>query len=445
MAPSTPRRRLLLLLPDGRIHKLSLGPLRTSFREAPLTATHLAALVPPELDLDISVVDGSISPPPLEEDYDLVAISVITGTAPEAYRLAEHFRRRGATVVLGGVHVTLLPDEAAAHADAIVVGPAEDTWPKLLHDWHDGRMAERYQPERRPSLAGLPEPRRDLQKHLGYIMPNTVFATRGCGHRCDFCAVPAAGIGWQTRPVGDVVSSVRATGARRIAFNDVNIVQDRDYAIELFEAMAPLGKKWGGLATTDVAHDPELLEAMVRSGCSYLLLGFESVSNHGLRDMRKSFNHPGGYRFVCDTLHRHGIAIQGCFIFGLDDDDPSVFDDTIEAVNELRIDIPRYALYTPFPGTAAYRRLEADGRLLHRDWWYYDTQHVVIQPLKLSPEQLERGFFHAWRKTFTMRSILHRTSACPRQLPISFVGNLAYRLYIRRLERDTRRFPAQGA
>ncbi len=434
-------RKLLILLPDGRIHKLALGPLKVSFREAPLTATHLAALVPPELELDIRVVDGSVSPIPLDEPFDLVAISVITGTAPDAYRLAAHYRQRGAKVVLGGVHVTLLPDEAAGHADAIVVGPAEQTWPQLLRDWSEGSLRARYQAERKAPLTGLPQPRRDLQKRLGYVMPHTVFATRGCGHGCDFCAIPAAGVGWQTRPVGEVVEAIRATGVRRIAFNDVNIVQDRDYALELFEALAPLGKKWGGLATTDLAHDPELLEAMVRSGCSYLLLGFESVNDEGLRDMRKSFNHPGGYRFVCDTLHRHRIAIQGCFIFGLDDDGPSVFDDTVAAVNELRIDIPRYALYTPYPGTAAYRRLEAEERLLHRDWWYYDTQHVVVRPRTMTPQELDRGFMRAWRQTFSLRSILHRTSACPRQLPISFVGNLAYRIYIRRLERDERRFP----
>ncbi len=440
-----PSRKLLILLPDGRIHRLALGPLRTSFREAPLTHTTLAALVPPELGFDIRAVDGSIRPVPEDEDFDLVAISVITGTAPLAYSLADHFRALGATVVLGGVHVGLCPDEARAHADAIVLGFAEASWPRLLRDFCAGKLQPEYRDEGTESLAGLPTPRRDLQPRMGYVMPNTVFATRGCKHSCDFCAVPAARFGWQTRPVSEVIDEIRALKGRRFVFNDVNLVQDRDYAMELLDALVPLGRKWGGLATTRIAEDPQLLELMERSGCSYLLLGFESVGDRGLKDMRKGFNDPGGYGMVCDTLHRHRIAIQGCFIFGLDEDGPDIFHDTVEMVNELRIDIPRYALYTPYPGTEAYARLEAQHRLLHRDWWFWDTQHVVHQPAKMSPQELDRGFQQAWRETFTLRSILHRTSACPRQFPISFVGNLAYRVYIRRLARDGLRFPDTGS
>jgi radical SAM superfamily enzyme YgiQ (UPF0313 family) len=434
-------KKILILLPEGKIHKLHVGPIRTSFREAPLTHTFLAALVPPELGLDIRAVDASVSTIPLDEPFDLVAISVITGTAPRAYELAAHYRQRGATVVLGGVHVALCPDEAAAHADAIVVGFAETSWPQLLRDWCAGQLQPRYQAEPAEGLAGLPTPRRDLQKRLGYAMPQTVFATRGCAHVCDFCAVPAARFGWRTRPVQDVVDEVRALPFRRFAFNDVNIVQDRDYAMELFTALAPLKKLWGGLATTKIVQDPELLEAMARSGCSYLLLGFESIGDGGLADMKKGFNSPDDYRFVCDTLHRHHIAIQGCFIFGLDEDGPEVFDATVAAVHDLRIDIPRYALYTPYPGTPAYARMREQGRLLDRDWSYYDTQHVVHQPTRMSPAELDRGFIQAWRDTFTLRSILHRTSACKRQFPISFVGNLAYRIYIRRLRLEQGRVP----
>jgi radical SAM superfamily enzyme YgiQ (UPF0313 family) len=441
MKPAEPRR-LLILLPEGQEHKLRLGPILASFREAPLTHTALAALVPPELGLEIRAVDASVSPVPTDEPFDMVAISLITGTAPRGYELAAHFRARGATVVLGGVHVSLCPDEAAEHADSIVLGFAETSWPALLRDWDAGTLQPRYQAEPAESLAGLPRPRRDLQKPLGYAMPQTVFATRGCAHVCDFCAVPAARFGWRTRPVAEVIDEVRALPRRRFAFNDVNIVQDRDYAMELFEALAPLGKLWGGLATTRIVRDPELLELMARSGCSYLLLGFESIGEGGLAGMRKGFNEPESYHYVCDTLHRHHIAIQGCFIFGLDDDDPGVFSRTVEAVHELRIDIPRYALYTPYPGTPAYARLEAEGRLLERGWRWYDTQHTVIQPAQMSPAALDAGFIRAWRETFTLRSILHRTSACRRQFPISFVGNLAYRMYIRRLARERGRLPA---
>jgi len=336
----------------------------------------------------------------------------------------------------------LRPDEARAHADALVIGFAEETWPQLLRDWCAGRMRPEYRAERSPPLAGLPRPRRDLQKRFGYMMPNTTFATRGCGKVCDFCAVSAVPFGWHTRPVAEVVDEVRALPGRRFAFNDVNLTCDREYALELFAALQPLGKEWGGLATTTIARDAELLDAMVASGCRYLLLGFETVNNRALYSMHKAFNAPESYWNVCEQLHRRGITIQGCFIFGLDGEGPGVFSETVEAVNALRIDIPRYALYTPFPGTPAYERLRGEGRLLHENWHYYDTQHTVIRPQGMSAEELDRGFIRAWRETFTLASIVHRNGARRRGLPISFVGNLAYRRYISRLERDTDRFPA---
>ena len=436
------RKKLLILLPGGQAHLLRLWPLVTSFREAPLTATTLAALVPSELDLEIRVVDGSVSPIPRAERFDLVAISLITGNAVRGYALADHFRGQGATVVLGGVHVMLLPEEARGHADAIVIGFAEKTWPQLLRDWCAGALRPEYRAAGPSSLAGLPRPRRDLQKRFGYMMPNTTFATRGCSKVCDFCAVSAVPFGWQTRPVAEVVDDIRALPGRRFAFNDVNLTNERQYAMELFAALAPLKKQWGGLATTTIARDAELLDAMVASGCRYLLLGFETVSNQALYSMHKAFNAPDNYWNVCDALHRRGITIQGCFIFGLDGEGPGVFSETVEAVNALRIDIPRYALYTPFPGTPAYERLRGEGRLLHENWHYYDTQHTVIRPQGMSAEELDRGFIQAWRETFTLTSIVHRNGARRRGLPISFVGNLAYRRYISRLERETGRFPA---
>ena len=283
--------RILLLLPDGRIHKIQLGPLTRSLREAPLTMTLLAALVPPELRAEITLVDESIDTVPAEGAFDLVAISVLTGTSHRAYHWADHFRARGAKVVLGGVHVTLRPEEAALHADAIVRGFAERTWPRLLRDHAAGSLKSSYHdPEMH--LENLPIPRRDFQKRFGYMMPSTVFATRGCMGKCDFCTVPAAEFGWHTRPVGEVIDELRRTPARRLAFNDVSITEDREYAKELFTAMIPLKKKWGGLCTTRIAEDEELLDLMTRSGCRYMLIGFESLSAPSLQGIQKGFNRP---------------------------------------------------------------------------------------------------------------------------------------------------------
>lgn len=418
----------------------SVWPLRMSFREAPLTGTLLAALVPPELDLDVTYVDGSVSRIPLEERFDLVAISLITGMAPRGYALADHFRSRGAKVILGGIHVSLLPEEARGHADALVVGFAEQTWPQLLRDWHAGVLRAVYEHRGAALVDGLPLPRRDLQKPLGYVMPRTVNATRGCRQACDFCVAPAVPLVWSTRPVGEVVDDIRSLRGSTFAFHDLNLTDDVEYAKELFAALRPLRKTWGGLVSTKVARDSELLDLMAESGCSYLLIGFESVSTAALSGMRKRFNAPDHYRDVVAALHERHMVVQGCFIFGLDDDKPEVFDQTVAAIDELRIDIPRFALYTPFPNTLAYRRLKSENRLLHENWRYYDTQHVVIKPTHMSPGELDRGFIRAWRDSFKLglaakRLRLHRNTR------ISAVGNLAYRLYGHRLKTDADRYP----
>ena len=423
--------RLLLILPDAHIHRVAIGSIRISLREAPLTLTTLAALVPPELNASITVIDENIEAIPFDPPFDLVGISCLTGTAPRAYDIADQFRSRGATVVLGGVHVCLRPDEAAVHADSIVIGFAELVWPELLRDFHAGGLKSEYRQDV-TSLRDLPDPRRDLQKRWGYTMPQTVFATRGCHRQCSFCTIPAVPFGWHTRPVGDVVAEVGRLPFKRFTFNDVNLVSDRDYAMELFTALIPLGKKWGGLAPVALADDDELLDAMCRSGCQYLLLGFESVRQSSLGQIQKGFNHTCGYRKAMQAFHSQKIAVQGCFIFGMDDEDHQIFSDTVDTIRELQIDIPRFAIYTPYPGTEAFSTLQAQNRILHERWECYDTQHVVFQPAQMSPDELYQGFRWAYKQTFKGGAMIKRVLASPHPI-ISGLGNMAYRRYARRL------------
>ncbi len=441
--PPMKRYKMLILLPDGKIHKLEIPPfIKTSFREAPLTAAYLAALVPSDLPIDVRICDESVSRVPASEPFDIVCISIITGTANRGYYWADYFRSKGAKVSIGGVHATLLPDEAAAHADTISTGFGEKTFPELCRDFVAGQLKPRYaQPPGPQDLSGIPFPRRDLLKKFGYMMPNSVFATRGCRNRCDFCAVVGANFGWSTRPVQEVIDEVRTLPGKHFAFNDVSLCEDREYALELCHALKPLKKKWGGLMTTKATADEELMNALEESGCSYMLLGFESVMRKGLYSMRKGFNSPDNYFEVCRRLHERGIIIQGCFIFGLEGETMSIFQDTVDAVNELHIDIPRYAAYTPFPGTECYRRLNAENRILHRDWSYYDTQHVVIRPRDMSPLELDEGLKLAWRETFSLKSIRHRLSTKRSVYAVALAGNLAYRVYLPKLMRDKDRFP----
>jgi radical SAM superfamily enzyme YgiQ (UPF0313 family) len=429
--------KILLLMPDANIHKISIGPLRVSFREAPLTLTTLAALVPTELNAEIQIIDESVGQLPKGRHFDLVGISCLTGTAQRAYHWAEHFRKRNATVVLGGIHVSLCPDEAAQHAHTIVTGFAETVWPQLLTDFAAKHLKKRYN-GRRGDIRKLPLPRRDLQKRWGYAVPYAVSATRGCGHSCSFCSVPAADYGWQTRPIGDVVNEISRIPARRFTFNDVNLLGNREYALELLQAIRPLKKFWGGLAVAATASDPEMLEALRLAGCQYLLCGFESLSEASLNSINKSFNPISSYKNLMEAFHEYGISIQGCFIFGLDDDNQDIFKNTVELVNSIHVDIPRYAISTPYPETGLFRRLQKDGRLLHTHWPHYDTQHVVFEPTKMTAAELDAGFRYAYAETFRIGSIRNRAKNSPHPA-ITAIGNLAYRRYLKYLNNDNPR------
>jgi radical SAM superfamily enzyme YgiQ (UPF0313 family) len=428
---SKSRLRVLLILPDGHIHRIRIGPFVRSMREAPLTLTTLAALSPPSLNIDMKCIDGSVSKIPENYPADLVGISVLTGTAPSAYALADRFRYRGITVVLGGVHVTMVPEEAAQHADSIVIGPAEESWPKLLIDFSQGKLKDRYEVERplNPVLIGVPSPRRDLQCSISYNIPNTVIATRGCRHLCDFCAVPIAWPGYSRRPIADVIRDIQQVRAKLLVINDVSLTDDLEYAKDLFEAMIPLKKHWGGLATVQVVKDQELLELLAKSGCRYLLIGFESLNPLALKEISKNFNQPQEYAKLVETLHDNGITVQGTFIFGFDNDDTSVFDATIQQVNELKIDIPRYSILTPYPGSALYQRLIKEGRILSFNWEDYDTMHVVFRPAQMSPDELYDGFKRAYRETFKIQHIINRTHRLDLTGAINFIGNLTYRRF----------------
>jgi radical SAM superfamily enzyme YgiQ (UPF0313 family) len=426
--------KIALLSPKGPLYRHRGGIFGKALRYAPLTLTTLASLVPEELDAAVDVHDEGVADIPGPLDADLVGITVITGTARRAYEIADRLRGRGVPVVLGGPHVTLVPDEAAAHADAVVTGYAEQTWPALLRDFAAGRMAPRYVQPAEVSFAGLPFPRRDLLDARRFMTTAVFEATRSCAHDCEFCVAPTAwGRKPYLKPVEYVVEDIRRHGARRILFVDLNLISDRVHARRLFEAMIPLNVKWFGLSTTLIGHDLELLELMARSGCNGLLLGFESVRPATLRETRKGFNDPESYLRLVRQLHDHGITVMGCFVFGLDHDTPAAFRETVEFAVDAGIDLPRFAIATPFPGTPLFRRFEAEGRILTRNWELYDAQHVVFQPARMSVEELQRGHEQAWRDAYSWRSIGRRLWRSRTHTATAIPANLGYRFYARRL------------
>lgn len=431
---SNQKLRIALLSPRGPLYRHRTGAWKKSLRYMPLTLTTLAALVPPDLNAEVTLYDEGIADINLDLEADLIGISAITGTAPRSYELADHFRRRGIPVVLGGVHPTLLPDEAARHADSIVVGYAEESWPQLLRDFAVGQMRPRYDQSPNLSLAGLPFARRDLLPGSRFTITHTIEATRGCVHPCDFCVVPTAwGRRPLQRPVAEVIAEIRHMRAKRLIFLDLNLIADLEYARELFTALIPLNLTWGGLVTTTIIRHPDLLDLLARSGCRGLLLGFESLSPLALAETRKGFNLRQDYHEVVRELHRRGIGIQACFVFGFDHDTTDTFAATVDFVLSAHLDLPRYAILTPFPGTPLFQRLNAEGRLLTEDWTLYDGQHVVFQPRRLSPVELLHGTEWAWKQTYSYRAIAKRLLGARIQLPLSLAANMGYRFYAHHL------------
>ncbi len=342
--------------------------------------------------------------------------------------------------MIGGVHATLLPDEAAAHCDSLVLGYAEKSWPELLRDFARGELKPRYHSPTGRSLSDVPIARRDLLRKKSYATVNSIEATRGCPHKCDFCVVPTA---WSNtyahRPIDQVIAELKTFQGKKAVFIDLSPVEDIHYAKLLYRAMIPLGFKWVGLATTRIAEDAELLKLASQSGCKGVLIGFESISQDTLNASHKHFHAAAKYGEVVKKLHDHGIGIQGCFVFGFDNDDESVFERTVEFVDRTKIDLPRYAVATPFPNTGLYRRLEAEGRLLHRNWSLYDVEHVVSQPKQMTPERLQDGLEWSWRQSYRWGSLATRIRGAPWSLlPLWTSLNLGYRFYARHLREKTK-------
>lgn len=427
--------RIALISPKGPLYRYRKGIFRKSLRYMPLTLPTLAALVPQELEASVVCMDEGIQDVDPDLDADIVGMTVITGSAMRAYELAAHFRSRGIRVVLGGPHVTLVPDDAAPHADSIVVGYAEESWPQLLRDFAAGMLRPRYDQGPDLQLTGYPLPDRSVLPESHYLTANVFEATRGCIHNCNFCVVPTAwGRKPYQKPVEAVVEDIRRRRARHAIFVDLNLIADKEYAASLFEALIPLRISWYGLSTTLLTADEPLLSLAARSGCRGLLMGLESLSPAALRRSGKGFNDPADYAGVVEALHRHRIALQGCFVFGMDDDTPDVFLRTAKLAVAAKIDLPRYAILTPFPGTPLFRELDAEGRINHRDWSFYDGQHAVFRPANMTPRMLEKGAEAAWKHTYSLTSMWKRLRHTAAPWATALGTNFGYRYYAHHLE-----------
>jgi radical SAM superfamily enzyme YgiQ (UPF0313 family) len=355
-------------------------------------------------------------------------------TAPRAYEIADAFRARGVKVVLGGVHATFFPEEAGEHADVVVLGEAEGIWPSLIEDVMAGRLQKTYHRRDRPSLDGLPTPRRDLFVKSRYAFSNTISATRGCPYSCSYCSVTSFfGHTYRLRPVEEVVAEVDTLrDAKYLAFVDDNIAANPRYAKDLFRALIPYRKRWVAEASIGIAKDEELLRLAAASGCISVLIGFESVSPTALASVGKRVNVPEEYEPAIKRIQSYGIAVHGFFIFGLDGDDEGVFERTVRYCQEMRLETASFSALVPFPGTSIYQSLEREGRILTKDWARYDGS-IVFEPKGMSADTLERGTRWAWREFYSLPSIWGRLGVLrPNVLPMWLVNLYIRFLYLTR-------------
>jgi radical SAM superfamily enzyme YgiQ (UPF0313 family) len=372
-----------------------------------LTMPLLAALTPG--DVEIHHTDEIVSPVNFSHAVDLVGITTTTCSAPHTYEVADEFRGRGVKVVLGGPHPTLLPDEAAQHADSVLIGEAEGVWPTLIRDFQSGRLKRFYRAATPPSLAGLPWTRREHIERRAYGR-GVLIATRSCPNACGYCMLPHFyHHQYRCRPSEEVIAEAASIQEKALIFWDDNIIGNLDYARELFRRLIPLRKRWTSQATFNIVDHDDLIHLAAASGCEALFIGLESISAASLRETGKAFNKPPRYLDGIKKLHDAGIAVQAGLVFGFDHDDVTVFERTLAFLEQAGVDVASIGSLTPFPGTPIFRKLEEEGRILTWDWSKYNARtDVVFRPRQMTPNQLQAGVEWVTKQFYSLSSISRR-------------------------------------
>jgi radical SAM superfamily enzyme YgiQ (UPF0313 family) len=348
--------------------------------------------------------------PPCDPLPQVVGITVHLTFARRAYELAAWYRAQGSLVILGGLHVLSCPDEALLHADAIAIGDGVQIWPRILSDVESDCLQTRYEADFSRPYALDPPARRAILPRASFLTTTSVIATRGCHNRCGFCYLSTEGLHmpYRMRKVEQVVAEITADNQPYAVFVDNNLGSRPGYLRELCTALQPLKIIWSAAVTIDITDDVTLIRAMSLAGCTGVFVGFESLNEGNLSDSRKRTPAPQDYARRVAILHRYGIQVNGSFVLGFDHDRPDVFERTVEWIETNRLECATFHILTPYPGTPLFRRLDSEGRILHRDWDKFDTAHVVFKPKHMSCEELERGYAWCYEKLFSHRSIWKR-------------------------------------
>jgi radical SAM superfamily enzyme YgiQ (UPF0313 family) len=401
--------KIKLIAPRERREDTLSSPFKLQRVNLPL----LAALTPP--GHTITLVDEAFAPDDTNQDVDLVGITVMTDLALRAYHIADIYRRKAVKVVMGGIHPTVLPDEALEHADAVVVGEAEGVWPQLVSDAASGQMQRLYRACKMTDLQGLTKPRRDLvpgTKSKGYFpIPIGVETSRGCPYDCEFCCIgQTLGQQYRVRPVQEVIAEIEAIDSPHLFFVDDALGLNRNGAKKLFTEMIPLRRLWLAQGTVSLAEDLELIGLMRRAGCLGLLIGFESVQKGTQNEVKKIKNLKIDFYEAMRRFHGEGFGILGSFVFGFDYENKDVFEQTLEFIMRSRMDVVQLRILTPYPGTRLYERLLSEGRLFVRDWWLrgYPPDTLLFQPKGMTADELINGFASLNRQAYSFGAMMKR-------------------------------------
>jgi radical SAM superfamily enzyme YgiQ (UPF0313 family) len=430
--------KIQLIYPSGRktCPDIAWWKQPKSHRYPGLGLTMVAALSPGEAD--VSIVDDDREEVDFKKKVDLVGISLLTSNARRGYDLARLYRARGIPVVLGGMHASSCPEEAQENADTVVIGEAEDTWPALVKDFAAGRLQKVYRSSNSSDLRNLPFPRRDLLVKEDYITINNVQATRGCPFDCEFCSIAALfGNKTRFRPIEEVLAEIESLGGTTFMFSDDNLAQGGNYFKELFRRLIPLKKRWVSCASWNIARDDETLDLLERSGCRGLAIGFESLQpQHDVKKIRPTEDMALLYKESVRKLHRRGISILGAFIFGFDNEDETVFKKTLQFAVESQIDAAQLNILVPFPGTRLRKRLEAEDRIIEKDWSKHMASNLCFKLKNMTPETFLEGYRWVKRKFHTIPRIVQRlawasTRSGPLELSLLLGVNLGNRKAIK--------------
>lgn len=390
------------------------------FQLPPLALATVAAATPKHVDVEI--VDEALEPINYDCGADLVGITALTRLAPHAYEIADRFRERGVTVVMGGMHPSALPSESRKHCDSVVIGEAEVVWPRLIHDFEKKRLKKFYQNKGFVNLSTISPPRRDLYKKERYLFTHFIQTTRGCPFNCGFCSVTKFfGRTYRTRPVESVIREIREMKTKFVGFSDDNIFGNRIYARKLFSALKYEGVVWLSQASLNIADDPTLLHAAARSGCKGLFVGLESADCESLAQMNKGFLKPQKFKDAIKRLHDEGISVLGAFVLGNDNEDTSIFRRTLDFAKKIKLDLAQFAVLTPYPGTAVYNRLIKQKRIFNFDWTKYDAGNAVYKPLKMTAEKLKEEVDKLWRDFYRLDEVIMRILNLGRRIPLQLM------------------------